>query len=46
MSTTRITDHLPLIFYMHIFRKLEDVPSDFGPTLVGVGNFDGVHGDS
>ena len=28
---------------MHIFRKLEDVPSDFGPTLVSVGNFDGVH---
>src|SRR6202049_830259 len=43
MSTTRITDHSPLIFYMHIFRKLEDVPSDFGPTLVSVGNFDGVH---
>jgi riboflavin kinase/FMN adenylyltransferase len=28
---------------MHIFRKLDDVPSDFGPTLVSVGNFDGVH---
>jgi riboflavin kinase / FMN adenylyltransferase len=28
---------------MHIFRKLEEVPSDFGPTLVSVGNFDGVH---
>ena len=28
---------------MHIFRKLEDVPPDFGPTLVSVGNFDGVH---
>ena len=28
---------------MHIFHKLEDVPSDFGPTLVSVGNFDGVH---
>src|SRR6202043_2334423 len=28
---------------MHIFRKLDDVPSDFGPTLVSVGNFDSVH---
>jgi riboflavin kinase / FMN adenylyltransferase len=28
---------------MHVFHKLEDVPSDFGPTLVSVGNFDGVH---
>jgi riboflavin kinase/FMN adenylyltransferase len=28
---------------MHIFRKLDDVPSDFGPTFVSVGNFDGVH---
>jgi len=28
---------------MHIFRRLDDVPSDFGPTLVSVGNFDGVH---
>src|SRR4029077_15172796 len=28
---------------MYIFRKLDDVPSDFGPTLVSVGNFDGVH---
>jgi riboflavin kinase/FMN adenylyltransferase len=28
---------------MHIFRKLDDVPSDFGPTLLSVGNFDGVH---
>src|ERR1700694_3344449 len=28
---------------MHIFHKLEDVPSDFGPTLLSVGNFDGVH---
>src|SRR6202023_4227713 len=27
---------------MHIFRQLEDVPSAFGPTLVSVGNFDGV----
>lgn len=28
---------------MVIFHKLEDVPNDFGPTLVSVGNFDGVH---
>ena len=28
---------------MLIFHKLEDVPADFGPTLVSVGNFDGVH---
>jgi riboflavin kinase/FMN adenylyltransferase len=28
---------------MLVFRNLEDVPSDFGPSLVSVGNFDGVH---
>lgn len=28
---------------MRIFRKLDDVPADFGPTLVSVGNFDGIH---
>jgi len=28
---------------MHIFHKLEDVTADFGPSLVSVGNFDGVH---
>jgi len=28
---------------MHIFRALEDIPTDFGPTLISVGNFDGVH---
>ncbi len=28
---------------MFIFHKLEDIPADFGPTLVSVGNFDGVH---
>jgi riboflavin kinase/FMN adenylyltransferase len=28
---------------MQIFHKLDDVPADFGPTLVSVGNFDGVH---
>jgi riboflavin kinase/FMN adenylyltransferase len=28
---------------MRVFHKLEDVSPDFGPTLVSVGNFDGVH---
>src|ERR1700693_5297533 len=28
---------------MHVFHKLEDVPAGFGPTLVSIGNFDGVH---
>src|SRR5271167_4278660 len=28
---------------MEIFHKVDDVPGDFGPTLVSVGNFDGVH---
>lgn len=28
---------------MKVFHKLEDVPADFGLTLVSVGNFDGVH---
>jgi riboflavin kinase/FMN adenylyltransferase len=28
---------------MHVYHKLEDIPTDFGPTLVSVGNFDGVH---
>jgi riboflavin kinase/FMN adenylyltransferase len=28
---------------MKVFRKLEDVPADFGPTVISVGNFDGVH---
>src|SRR6266481_924346 len=28
---------------MQIFHKLEDVPADFGPTIVSVGNYDGVH---
>ena len=28
---------------MQVFHKLEDVPADFGPTLLSVGNFDGVH---
>lgn len=28
---------------MQIWRSLEDVPGDFGPTAVTLGNFDGVH---
>ncbi|HLW86813.1 MAG TPA: bifunctional riboflavin kinase/FAD synthetase [Candidatus Sulfotelmatobacter sp.] len=28
---------------MHVFHTLNDIPADFGPTLVSVGNFDGVH---
>lgn len=28
---------------MQIFHKLEDIPAGFGPTIVSVGNFDGVH---
>jgi riboflavin kinase / FMN adenylyltransferase len=28
---------------MQTFHHLDDVPGDLGPTLVSVGNFDGVH---
>lgn len=28
---------------MQIFRTLDDIPGDFGPSLASVGNFDGVH---
>jgi riboflavin kinase/FMN adenylyltransferase len=28
---------------MQIFRSLEEIPANFGPTVVSVGNFDGVH---
>lgn len=28
---------------MQIFRTLDEIPVDFGPTLISVGNFDGVH---
>lgn len=28
---------------MKVFRHLEEVPENFGPTVVSVGNFDGVH---
>src|SRR6476646_5315684 len=28
---------------MQVFHKLADVPANFGPTVVSIGNFDGVH---
>lgn len=28
---------------MEVFHKLEEVPAGFGPALVSIGNFDGVH---
>jgi len=28
---------------MQVFRKLDAIPADFGPTVISVGNFDGVH---
>src|SRR3954466_5314646 len=28
---------------MQVFRSLEEVPAGFGPSVVSVGNFDGVH---
>src|SRR6266700_2483678 len=28
---------------MDVFRNLEEVPADYGPAFVSVGNFDGVH---
>ena len=28
---------------MQVFHSLEEIPPDFGPTIVSVGNFDGVH---
>jgi riboflavin kinase/FMN adenylyltransferase len=28
---------------MQVFHKLDDIPAAFGPSLVTVGNFDGVH---
>jgi riboflavin kinase/FMN adenylyltransferase len=30
-------------FRMQVFHKLEDIPAEFGATVVSVGNFDGVH---
>jgi riboflavin kinase / FMN adenylyltransferase len=28
---------------MQIFHKLDEIPAEFGPSVVSVGNFDGVH---
>lgn len=28
---------------MQVFHQLKDIPPDFGPSLVSVGNFDGIH---
>ena len=28
---------------MQIFHSIEDVPADFAPSVVTIGNFDGVH---
>lgn len=28
---------------MQVFHKLDEVPPEFGPTIVSIGNFDGVH---
>ena len=28
---------------MRIYRSLADVPADFGPCALTIGNFDGVH---
>ncbi len=28
---------------MNIFRSLDHIPADFGPTVASIGNFDGVH---
>lgn len=28
---------------MEVFRSLDEVPSDFGPTAVAIGKFDGIH---
>lgn len=28
---------------MEIFHKIEDIPAEYGPTVVSIGNFDGVH---
>jgi len=28
---------------MQVFHQLDEIPHDFGPSIVSVGNFDGVH---
>jgi riboflavin kinase/FMN adenylyltransferase len=37
------TEHQPPTIAMLVFHKLDDLPAAFGPSLVSVGNFDGVH---
>ena len=32
-----------LLITMQVFHSLEEIPTAFGPTIVSVGNFDGVH---
>jgi len=28
---------------MNVFRTLAEIPADFGPSALTIGNFDGVH---
>ena len=28
---------------MRVYRSLEEIPPDFGPSALTIGNFDGVH---
>ncbi|MBW8747875.1 MAG: bifunctional riboflavin kinase/FMN adenylyltransferase, partial [Acidobacteria bacterium] len=28
---------------MKIFRSIAEVPANFGPSIISIGNFDGVH---
>ena len=28
---------------MHIFHSIQEIPAGFGPSVVTIGNFDGVH---
>ena len=32
-----------MVWLMQIFHKLDEIPAEFGPSVVSVGNFDGVH---
>lgn len=41
LGVTAWVEHDPIA--MQIFRNLDEVPANFGPTVVSVGNFDGVH---
>jgi len=42
-STSAIINQQFLPGSMQVIHKSEDVPVDYGPTFVSVGNFDGVH---